>query len=117
MIKSVILPKNAPKSLLLESLKPLAFIHSVNGEPTFTCYDCIMLSVLNECGYSIPNYIVEIGLGHRINIKAFKVSELGVEFGSQNIDNIKKTFQQKELSDEFYKEEQIILSNKLSDSS
>ena len=112
--KSVIFPKNAPKSLLLESLKPLAFIHSVNGEPTFTCYDCIMLSVLNECGYSIPNYIVEIGLGHRINVKVFKVSELGVEFGSQNIDNIKKTFQQKELSDEFYKEEQIILSNKLS---
>ena len=72
-----------------------------------------MLSILNQNYYSIPNYIIEIGVGTKIHIKTFKLTEIGIEFWNQHIDTIKKAFQQIELSNEFYKEIQVIISNKL----
>ena len=98
---------------MLELLKPLSFIHTINGEPLITCYECIMLSILNQNYYSIPNYIIEIGVGTKIHIKTFKLTEIGIEFWNQHIDTIKKAFQQIELSNEFYKEIQVIITNKL----
>ena len=77
---------------MLELLKPLSFIHTINGEPLITCYECIMLSILNQNYYSIPNYIIEIGVGTKIHIKTFKLTEIGIEFWNQHIDTIKKAF-------------------------
>ena len=80
MVQKVYSSKIIHYNHLLKLLKPLSFLHTINGKPLITCYDCIMLSILNQNYYSIPNYIIEICIRTKIYIKTFKLTEIGIEF-------------------------------------
>ncbi|KAL7718050.1 Pre-mRNA-processing-splicing factor [Entamoeba marina] len=110
----VIFPQIAPESVadnVLSGLRPVAWVHTTSGDPVYSAYDAVVHNDLKRV-FGVEKRCVVVGIGKAaVEIGAFEINEVGIEFGKENEGNVSKLNVQQtpKLADEV----QLIVSEKI----